>query len=74
MANMEELDPQAIRNTLNTWHWLTVMAQDKANHPTLAAEIREAKAYMERDLWKKAAEQLGKPNLQAVPDGETNEG
>lgn len=74
----EEVDPtalpQSVQNTLGAWTWLNQMAEDKTAHPTLAAEIREAKAYMERDLWKQAAEQLAKPNLQSVPNENADEG
>lgn len=62
--------PQSVQNTISAWSRLSAMAQDRTNYPTLGAEMREAIAYTERDLWKKAAEQLGKRPLQVVEEPE----
>lgn len=61
--NGQEVDlsglPQAVQNTVHAWLRLQAMAQDRVQHPTLGAEMREAVACVERDMWKEAAQRLG---------------
>ena len=66
--------PQEVRDIVAKWGRLEAMSKDTSTYPTLAAEMREANAYNERDMWRAAVDRLQTPQLKAVEPEEANEG